>query len=289
MEETRHAAQHGTHCCKGAGGENPFVLLALSLVLASLIISAGIYFSASMVSKTIEAKEFGSSSPITINPIINITGTATAASANATAPTAAKPAAAAPAAAAGCGVPSAGGSAVGAKAIVDITNRTIKGPTTAKVTIVEFSEFLCPYCVRVQPTMAQLEKDYAGKVNFVHFNFMVHATAATSLAAVECAGDQNKYWPMQTQIYATKKTDAAGLRQLAQELGLDMTKYDACMAAGKDATIAAQKAIGSSIGVSGTPSFVIGIRNGSKVSGQMVVGAQDISAFKAAIDAQLKN
>ena len=283
-EETHHAAQQGTHCCRGSGGENPFMLLSLSLILASLILSTSIYFSADMLNKTIAAKAFSVSSPITVNPIINITGAAAGANAAPTAP-AAKPAAAP----SGCGVQAAGGSAAGAKAIVDITNRSIKGPTTAKVTIIEFSDFQCPFCVRVQPTMAQLEKDYAGKVNFVHINFVVHPTATPAHVATECAGDQNKYWQMHDMIFATSKTDAASLRLMAQNISMDMDKYDACILAGKDATLAAQKAIGSAIGVSGTPSFVIGVRNGTKVNGQLVVGAQDISAFKTAIDAQLKN
>jgi protein-disulfide isomerase len=143
--------------------------------------------------------------------------------------------------------------------------------------------------VRVQPTMAQLEKDYAGKVNFVHMNYIVHPTAKPAHVATECAGDQGKYWEMHNQIFATQKTDAASLRTMAQGFGIDMAKYDACLLAGKDATLGAQQAVGSSIGVSGTPSFVIGVRSGTKVSGQMVVGAQDISAFRTAIDAQLKN
>lgn len=278
-EQAHHAAQ-------GQGGENPFMLLSLSLILASLILSASIYFSAGMVSRTIDSKVFGSNSPITISPIINVTTAAAAAGGSAAAP-AAKPAAAP--SAGGCGIPAAGGSAAPVKASVDIANRTIKGPTTAKVTIVEFSDFQCPYCVRVQPTMAQLEKDYAGKVNFVHMNFVVHPTATPAHVAVECAGDQNKYWAMHDQIFATQKTDAASLRLMAQNFSMDMAKYDACILAGKDATLAAQKAIGSAIGISGTPSFVIGVRNGTKVSGQLVVGAKDISEFKAAIDAQLKN
>ena len=291
--ESEHTVHHGatehTSARTNPKEESSPMLLSLSLILASLILSTSIYFSAQLLSQTIDAKSFSINVQPAAAPIINITIPASAIGAAAgtnAAQAAAKPATAPTPSAGGCGT---GGSAAPTKATVDVTGRAVKGLATAKVTIVEFSDFQCPYCVRVQSTLAQLEKDYAGKINVVHINFIVHAGAKPAHVATECAGDQGKYWEMHDQIFATQKTDVASLRLMAQNLSLDMTKYDACILAGKDATLDAQKAIGSSIGVSGTPSFVIGVRSGNKVTGQVLVGAQDISAFKTAIDAQLKN
>ena len=289
-EHPHHGAgEHGDHV--HSHNESSPMLLALSLILASLILSTSVYFSAQMLSNSLMAKSFSVNIPAAAAPVINITLPASAlGAAQANAAAVVKPAAA-PAAAAGCGVPAAGTGAAAAptKATVDITGLAVKGPANAKVTLVEFSDFQCPYCVRVQSTIAQLLKDYPTQINVVHENFVVHSGATLAHISTLCAGDQGQYWAMHDQIFSTQKTDNASLRSFAQGFGLDMAKFDACVATGKTAELAAQKAAGSAIGVSGTPSFVIGVRSGTKVNGQLVVGAQDISVFKAAIDAQLKN
>lgn len=285
MSTSEHA-----HAMSGTADGTPWYVLALSILLASLVLSASIYFSADLMAKSLDAKSLSINVPPAVinvsSPPITINTPSGGGSAAAAAPSPSP----APAAAAGCGIPSGGSGAVGSvKASVDVSGRPVKGAENAKVTIVEFGEYQCPYCVRANPTMQQLLKEYDGKVNLVFMNYIVHPTATTSSVAAECANDQGKYFLMHDQIFSTQKTDAASLRTMAQGLGMDMAKYDACMAAGKDALLSAQKAAGSAIGVGGTPSFVIGVRSGGKVNGQMIVGAQDISMFRQAIDAQLKN
>lgn len=173
---------------------------------------------------------------------------------------------------------------------VDVSGRAIKGSATAQVTIVEFSEFQCPYCIAVQPTIAQVLTDYSGKVNLVHMNFIIHPTAHLASVAVECAGDQGKYFDMFDKVFASQgaKTDDAGLKEIAGQIGLDMAKFNACIAGtGKDATLSAQQNAGSAVGVGGTPSFIIGKMSNGKVTGQLIVGAQPYANFKAAVDAAL--
>ncbi len=271
---------------RGSSDPTPIYALSLAIIIVGLVLSASVYFSASMLTRSLDAKSFGSPN-VVVQPVLNIT--VPSGSNNAAAPSAnnaAAPGANAPSAVqgAGCGI---NGAPPPSSASVDVTGRAIKGPANAKVSLVEFSDFQCPYCVRVQPTIAQLLKEYPTQINLVHMNFIVHPTAKPAHVATECAGDQGKYWEMHDKIFSTQKTDDASLRQMASDMGLDLAKYDACIAAGKDATLNAQKAIGDSIGVGGTPTFVIGIRSGDKVSGTVVAGAQDISAFRTAINAQL--
>ena len=174
------------------------------------------------------------------------------------------------------------------KKSVDISERPIKGSENAKVTIVEFSEFQCPYCTRAQATMKQIKETYGDDVNFVHENFVVHESALTASVAVECAGEQDKYWEMHDKIFETQKTDEAGLKELATQLGLDATKFDACLKSeDAQARVATQMTTGRTVGVSGTPSFIVGTKSGTKVSGDFIVGAYPFETFKASIDSLL--
>ncbi|MFH1094627.1 MAG: thioredoxin domain-containing protein [Candidatus Micrarchaeota archaeon] len=266
---------------RGSSDPTPIYALSLTILIIGLVLSASVYFSASMLTRSLDAKSF-SSPNVVLQPVLNIT--VPSGSNNAAAPSANNAAAPGAVQGAGCGI---NGAPPPSSASVDVTGRAIKGPTNAKVTLVEFSDFQCPYCVRVQPTIAQLLKEYPTQINLVHMNFIVHPAAKPAHVATECAGDQGKYWEMHDKIFSTQKTDDASLRQMASDMGLDLAKYDACIAAGKDATLNAQKAIGTSLGIGGTPSFVIGKNSGGTVSGSLVVGAQDISAFRTAINAQL--
>ncbi len=281
---TESVAAHALH---GSADPTPIYALSLSIIIIGLMLSASVYLSATMLVQAFDAKSF-SGSNVVVQPVVNVTvpnaGANAAAANNNAANNAAANNGAAPSQGSGCGI---NGAPPPSSATVNVSGRAVKGPTNAKVTLVEFSDFQCPFCVAVQPTIAQLLKEYPTQINLVHMNFIVHPTAKPAHVAVECAGDQGKYWQMHDQIFSTQKTDDASLRQMASGLGLDMAKYDACIAAGKDATLNAQKAIGDSVGVGGTPTFVVGTRSGNVVSGSVVAGAQDISAFRAVINAQL--
>ena len=172
--------------------------------------------------------------------------------------------------------------------LADISDRAIKGPKDAVFTIIEFSEYQCPYCKRVQPTVEQLIEEYDGNVNMAHMNFIVHASAHLSSQAVECAGDQDKYFQMHDKIFETSKTDEAGLKEVAAEIGLDIEQFNNCLDSAEKAKIVdEQTAIGKSVGVSGTPSFIIGPNSGGQVFGGFMVGAQPIENFRKILDSQI--
>lgn len=169
-------------------------------------------------------------------------------------------------------------------------SRPYIGAKDAKVTVIEFSEFPCPFCSRVQPTIEQLLHDYGDDLNLVHMNFIVHPDQAVPAStAVECAGDQDKYFLMHKNIFESKALQKDDLRQVAEEIGLDMDEYDACISKGKQDELSMQQALGSKKGIRGTPSFLIGkIDDDGQFDGQLLVGAQPIEQFKAAIDSQIE-
>ncbi len=167
-------------------------------------------------------------------------------------------------------------------------SREIEGDPNAKVTIAEFSDYECPYCIQAVPTLQQLLAKYQGQVNMVHMNFVVHPDAHLAALAGECAGEQGKYWAMHDAIFSQKKYDNAGLTQTAQSVGLNMSQFSACLTSGKyESALTAQQAAGNTVGVDGTPTFLIGtIQNGALV-GKPVVGAVPLSDFETAVKAAM--
>jgi protein-disulfide isomerase len=159
-----------------------------------------------------------------------------------------------------------------------------KGPQNAPVTIVEFSDFQCPFCARVEPTVAKLLKDYPDKIRLVYRDFPLpnHGDAPKAAEAALCAGDQGKYWEMHSALFANQeKLKVPDLKAQAKQLGLDQAKFDQCLDSGvKAKEVDANRAAGEEAGVSGTPAFFI--------NGRMLSGAQPESAFKAIIDEELK-
>jgi protein-disulfide isomerase len=161
-----------------------------------------------------------------------------------------------------------------------------KGPDNAKVTIVEFSDFQCPYCKRFRDaTLDALIQKYGDKIRFVYRDYPLpfHPQAQIAAEAAECANEQGKYWEMHDLIYANQETlgdDAyAGF---AKQLGLDTEKFDDCVSGNKYADeIAADEKDGEAYGVTGTPTFFI--------NGWRLVGAQPTSEFEKLIDKELGN
>ena len=166
---------------------------------------------------------------------------------------------------------------------------TISNPG-AKVTIIEFSDFQCPFCERYQQTIhPELVKEYvdSGKVNFVykHSAFLGQESVWAAQAA-ECAADQNKFWQYHDLLFARQSGENQGaftkdkLIGFAKDMGLDMTKFEPCLT--NDETLARVQADtqeGQKAGVRGTPTFFI--------NGQPLVGAQPLSAFQSVIAQQL--
>lgn len=163
-----------------------------------------------------------------------------------------------------------------------------KGPEDAKVVIVEFSDFQCPYCKRFRDTTldALLEK-YADNVRFVYRDYplpaSMHPEAQNAAEAAECANEQGKFWEMHDLLYANQVTlGEAAYKDFAKQLGLDTQKFDECLSSHKYADeVAADQKDGESYGVTGTPTFFI--------NGWRLVGAQPTSEFEKLIDQELGN
>jgi protein-disulfide isomerase len=163
-----------------------------------------------------------------------------------------------------------------------------KGDLDAPVTIVEFSDFECPFCARFySDTLGQIESEYVdtGKVRFVyrHFPLSFHPNAGPSAEAFECARlqDEDAAWAMHDDFFENGVAGGvASFKALAGELGLNQEEFDSCLDNGDmAAAVQADFQAGQAAGVTGTPGFLI--------NGQVVAGAQPYSVFKQIIDAQL--
>lgn len=168
-----------------------------------------------------------------------------------------------------------------------------KGDANAPVTIVEFSDFECPFCARFySETLPQLQKDYidTGKVKLVymHYPLSFHAKAKPLANAAECANDQGKFWEMHDKIFdentagtLSSATDAT-YKQWAQDLGLNPAEFNTCYDNQTfNAEIDKEFALGGEVGVTATPTFYI--------NGRQLVGAMPFESFKAIVDEELNN
>ncbi len=158
-----------------------------------------------------------------------------------------------------------------------------RGPASAPVTIVEFSDFQCPYCVRAEETVKQVLAAYPDKVKLYYRDFPLpfHPNAEKAAEASHCAQDQGKYWEMHDKLFASQaKLEVADLKGYARELGLDGAKFDKCLESGEKAKLVeGHKKAGDDAGVSGTPAFFI--------NGRPLSGAQPFDAFKSIVDQEL--
>jgi len=160
------------------------------------------------------------------------------------------------------------------------------GNANASVTIVEFSDFECPYCGNFfTETLPLITKNYidTGKVQlfFRDFPLSFHADAEKAAEAAECAGEQNKFWQMHDKLFENQNAlGVDNLKQYAKDIGLDSAQFNSCLDSGKTAPeVQKDLADGQSYGVSGTPTFFI--------NGVEVVGAQPYSAFEQVINQAL--
>jgi protein-disulfide isomerase len=171
-----------------------------------------------------------------------------------------------------------------ARKIAIPTHAPRKGPKDAKVTIVEFSDFQCPFCSRVNPTLKQIEDKYGKDVAIVFVNqpLSFHAQARGAAAAFLAANKQGKAWEMHDKIFANQQAlMPADLEKYAQELGLNVARFKKDVAdPATEKMIADDQALASSVGADGTPAFFI---NGRELS-----GAQPFPAFQTIIDEELK-
>jgi protein-disulfide isomerase len=165
---------------------------------------------------------------------------------------------------------------------VPVDGSVSKGPADALVTIVESSDFECPFCKRAAPTLKQVEEAYAGKLRIVfkHNPLPMHSNAGPAANAAEAAGQQGKFWPMHDKLFAAASLDRAALEQAATELGLDLKAFKAALDGQRFADrISRDQALVRGVGAGGTPTFFI--------NGRKLVGAQPFERFKAVIDQEL--
>src|SRR5262249_51303258 len=146
----------------------------------------------------------------------------------------------------------------------------MRGDNTAPVTIIEFSDYQCPYCGRAEPTMKKVLDSYKGKVRLVYkeFPLPIHDHAAKASEAALCANDQGKYWEMHDKLFDNQGAlDVDNLKLYARDLGLDAHKFDSCLDKGeKTKDVQASVDAASTIGIHSTPAFFI---NGRPLSGAL--------------------
>jgi len=159
-----------------------------------------------------------------------------------------------------------------------------KGAQNAPITIVEFSDFQCPYCSKANASVDEVMKAYEGKVRLVfrHFPLEFHKEAPKAAEASLCAADQNKFWEYHDKLFANQQAlKVEDLKKHATEVGLDAARFNECLDSGKHAaTVTKDFEEGKKAGVTGTPAFFI---NGIALS-----GAVPAEEFKSIIDAELK-
>ena len=112
----------------------------------------------------------------------------------------------------------------------------MRGNPSAPVTIVEFSDYQCPFCARVNPTLAKVRETYGDSVKIVFKDFPLpnHPQAPKAAEAARCAGDQKKYWEMHDAMFANQRAlEVPALKQTARAIGLDGAAFDQCLDSGK--------------------------------------------------------
>jgi len=159
----------------------------------------------------------------------------------------------------------------------------VKGPKVAKVTVVEFSDFQCPFCVRVEPTLKQLEDTYPKDVRVVwkHQPLPFHQQAMPAATAAEAAREQGKFWQMHDLLFENQQSlGTAKYDEWASRLGLDARKFSAARGSDKTRTrIQEDMQLGAKVGANGTPTLFVNCRQ--------IIGAQPYENFKKMVDEEL--
>lgn len=171
--------------------------------------------------------------------------------------------------------------------LVTQQTRHFMGREDAPVTIVEFSDFQCPYCGSFAATtgrqiIAQYVQTGKVRLGYIHFPFLGPASTLAAQAS-ECAAEQDAFWDYHDLVFENQDSlSATRLKELAGDLGLDQQAFDACLDSGKyEAVVNGQGEFSQSIGVRSTPSFLI--------NGQPLIGAQSFEAFQQVIEAELES
>ncbi len=182
------------------------------------------------------------------------------------------------------------------KASISIAGAPYLGRADAPLTLVMFTDYQCPFCNRFETqTLPEIKRQYidTGKLRFVVRDLPLpfHPNAAKAAEATHCAEEQGKYWELREKLVAHgDKLDAALLPVYAREAGLDPDRFSACMESGRAAgKVKAGSALAASVGISGTPSFVVGRTRGDTVDGVKLVGALPFAMFDQKLKELMKD
>jgi len=167
---------------------------------------------------------------------------------------------------------------------MEIGDVPIIGEEGAKVTVVEFSDYQCPFCKRVRPTVWRIVDEYKDDLRYAFMDYPLsfHRDAKKAHEAARCAGEQGKYYEYNRKVFENQvKMKVDDLRKYAKQLNLDMEKFNRCLDSGKHAaTVEKMIEKGTKAGVAGTPAFFI--------NGIMLSGARPYESFKEIIDMEMK-
>ena len=179
------------------------------------------------------------------------------------------------------------------KAEVALKNTPLQGSRNAPVLVVEFADYECPYCQKVNPELKRLQQEFGSKmaVAFKDFPLPMHPDAPKAAEAARCAGQQGKFWEFHDLLFDSKQIGAAAVKQHARTLKLDTASFDKCLDSGQEApAVQSDLAEAKHLGLSGTPSFFI---NGRVFSGaddrtwrDLIAG--QLKAAKPEVDASLR-
>ncbi len=176
-----------------------------------------------------------------------------------------------------------GVSARGAAADFAGEARPSRGPADAPVTVVEFTDYQCPFCMRhFRQTYPLLLREYGDRVRYVVRNFPVIQNSAKAAEAAECAFDQGKFWDYHDRLFAGDRSlDRETLERYAEEVGLDKALFNECLESGRKSPVVRRDIEdGRRFGVGGTPAFFI--------NGRVLIGAQPFEVFQYYIEEALR-
>ena len=150
---------------------------------------------------------------------------------------------------------------------VDVGDDPRLGPEKAPVQVVEFADYECPYCQKVNEDLARLREQFGNQVSLVYKDYPLpmHPLAARAAEAARCASMQGKFWEFHDSLFGSKKLQVSDLKEQARTLKLDMARFDQCLDSGEQAAAVKKDVVeGQRLGLTGTPSFFV---NGHFMSG----------------------
>lgn len=175
-----------------------------------------------------------------------------------------------------------------------VERKASQGPRNAPVRIDEFSDFQCPFCRKVYPTLQALMKKYPGQIRLTYRHLPlegIHSKARRAAEASECAAEQDKFWPFHDLLFANpSRMDEEHLVAHAENIKLDMGAFNTCLKNGTYANrVSEDMAVADSLNITGTPGFVIGRKNSrGMLEGEILTGARPLGDFVEVVEKFLK-